>query len=140
MNAPASATTQLAGSLTDHQGRSTGARVTLAYVAADPYAIGLTITIPHSTVTWLIGRDLLHHGIAHTPTQVGDGDVTITVAWQRLFVGIRDGHGSAILNLPLLQVHDFLRSTCRIVPPGTETQHVDVDGLVDALLDEEAAS
>ena len=45
-------------------------------------------------------------------------------------------NGDALLEAPADAVAEFLAETARLVPPGTEYQHIDVDAALGALLGE----
>lgn len=108
----------------------------LRYDATDPYAVDAVFqTGEPRGVRWVFARDLLSAGLAG-PT--GDGDVRV---WPRVdadgaavLIELRSPDGRALLEAPAERLAAFLQSTYAIVPPGTESSHVDVDDLVNGLL------
>jgi hypothetical protein len=108
----------------------------LYYSAGDPYAILMAFHVgAEDPVEWIFSRDLLAQGL-HRPA--GEGDVQV---WPG------DDHGLGVLNIalssPFGQAHfeaprsavaDFLNRTFGIIPPGRESDFIDVDGELDELL------
>ncbi|MDI3405706.1 SsgA family sporulation/cell division regulator [Streptomyces cavernicola] len=113
----------------------------LAYSADDPFTVYLdSHTDTDIPVTWELSRDLLALG---TQERVGVGDVSVYPGHGRdadslyLLLTGRDADGEAETALMRAQASDveaFLRWTERIVPPGSEPDHFDADGLVRQLL------
>lgn len=99
--------------------------VELSYRADDPYAVRLRLPGP---IEWRFARDLLARGATE---QVGEGDVT---AWRwkcagqtTLALRLAGESGEVVLQLPMHRVKAFLRRTYASVPPGAETEWIDVD-------------
>ncbi|MFE4415423.1 SsgA family sporulation/cell division regulator [Streptomyces sp. NPDC056821] len=68
-------------------------------------------------------------------THTGAGDVKI---WPRndsgattICISLGSPEGTAVLEAPKAALQTFLRRTNNLVPPGTEWQHVDIDGAFD---------
>jgi hypothetical protein len=112
-------------------------RATLAYDAADPYAVrvGFRTAQTGDAVEWTFARQLLTDGVT-CPT--GEGDV-------RTWPHTRDGEpvvclslsspsGSALFELPVPDLVEFLTMTYAAIPTGTECQHVDVEAELAHLL------
>ncbi|MFG2818553.1 SsgA family sporulation/cell division regulator [Kitasatospora sp. NPDC048365] len=82
---------------------------------------------------WYFSRDLLNEG-RHAPAGLGDvevrpggpGSVLITLQGP-------DGH--AVLSAPTDTVAAFLAECFALVPAGSETDHLDIDGILVHLLD-----
>src|SRR5690606_9275291 len=72
----------------------------LTFDAADPYTVRIAFTGAHSTSTWLIGRELIAHGVlADSASPAGTGDVRI---WRDedpayLLVSLSGVEGDALL-------------------------------------------
>ena len=74
-------------------------------------------------------------------SRTGDGDV---VSWPTqdaqahpaVHLRLRSPNGDALLEAPADAVADFLAATARLVPPGTEYQHFDIDAALESLLGE----
>ena len=112
----------------------------LFYASEDPYAIRIAFHVGlDEPVEWIFARELLGKGIEG---REGVGDVTVWPASESA-----DGVPGAVLNLelaspfgqaqfeaPVRQVRDFLRRTYEAVPEGQETDHVDVEAELMALL------
>ena len=110
------------------------------YDTVDPYAISVTFTEPNTLsepgVTWVMARDLLFES---TFRPAGEGDVH---AWPAVdddgahVVGVLlcspDGEALVEVNLPGLL--SFLDQTMMHVPQGTESDLVDIDATIAAIL------
>jgi hypothetical protein len=113
--------------------------VTLGYESADPYAVhALFRTGQGEGVAWVFARDTLATGVDR-PT--GEGDVRVwpaTSAERRgdevIYISLSSPDGHALLEAPAAALTTFLLRTYALVPPGTESAHVDVDAALAALL------
>jgi len=108
----------------------------LHYSAMDPYAVTATFLVGHGfEVAWVLARDLLPDGL-HRET--GDGDVVLRPSTRaaapevELMLSVRDGH--ARVTLPAETLAALLRASHHVVPPGTESQHLDLDTAIMRLL------
>jgi hypothetical protein len=127
--------------LIDSTGCSTPLEAELQYDPCDPYAVTTVFMTGRSQVRWTFGRDLLVAGL-YEPS--GDGDVHV---WPCLGA---DGHAVVIIELcspdgeALVQARTgelsaFVERMNRTVAPGTESEHLDVDATIAAILESEAA-
>lgn len=127
--------------LIDATGASTPIEAELRYDPKDPYAVTTVFRTGRSTVRWTFGRELLASGL-YEPS--GDGDVHV---WPCLD---SDGHAVVIIELcspdgeALVQARTgdlslFVERMSRAVAPGTESEHLDVDAAIAAILTAEAA-
>lgn len=130
-------------------------RVRLDYLPDDPYAIHLYIADPHGDedVHWIGSRDAFisagMHGVplpgldmvvtaVMAVTPGGRGGRVLRVA---LHGSYEDGdasyHNGEVLHLDLALDYDlrsYLERIIEIVPPGTESRHLDLDGAISQLL------
>ncbi|MDT0164818.1 SsgA family sporulation/cell division regulator [Actinotalea sp. AC32] len=112
----------------------------LSFDAADPYTVRIVFTGTHSTSTWLIGRELLAHGLlADTGSPAGTGDVRI---WRDedpsyLLVGLSGVEGDALLAGPAEPFVRFVDATVALVPFGQESDQMEdeISRLIVTLLD-----
>jgi Streptomyces sporulation and cell division protein, SsgA len=79
--------------------------------------------------------------ICSRPAWTGDGDVVVWPTQDRqarpaVHLRLRSPSGDALLEAPADSVAEFLTETARLVPPGTEYQHVDIDAALESLLGE----
>lgn len=107
----------------------------LHYTASDPYAIRMAFHAGvDEPVEWIFGRELLAVG-ATDP--VGDGDIQIWPSDEStLGLALRSPYGSALFEAPLADLVEFLQRTYQIVPPGTESEFMDIDAELDRLHDD----
>jgi hypothetical protein len=122
---------------------------TLVYDSTDPFAVRVRFgdggaddveAAPYDEpdddggVEWLLSRDLLRAGLTGP---VGEGDVRLWPArggLDVLFLQLRAPSGEAMFELSGAVVGDFLRETELLVPVGTESDLLEVDDELVALL------
>jgi hypothetical protein len=110
---------------------------TLTYSVREPYAVTAVFRTSDGDISWLFGRDLLEDGLG---SPAGDGDVAV---WPSMAHGRRivclslvSPSGSALLEADHDRVRTFLDASYRAVPRGTETEHLDLEAGLAALLDD----
>lgn len=109
----------------------------LHYDVADPIAVtALFTTGDEAPVRWVFARDLLEAGLDQPS---GEGDVLVWPTHDmagRPAVHIRlcSPHGDALVEASADEVAEFLAETWRLVGPGEERRHLDVDATIEALL------
>jgi hypothetical protein len=108
----------------------------LGYRSSDPFAVSMTFVTGEGDLVWTFGRDLLAQGV-EAPN--GEGDVHVAPALGvsgRAMVSIElsspDGH--LVLLARSSDVTDFLARTVAVVPQGSESEHFDVDLLINQVL------
>ncbi|MYV46598.1 SsgA family sporulation/cell division regulator [Streptomyces sp. SID2888] len=109
----------------------------LLYRTQDPLAVELLFhNNIHGLTPWIFARDLLTEG---TRTPSGSGDVRIWPTGSRptslLHLLLSSPHGSAHLTAPLQAVERWLCRTYRLVPPGSESDALDLDTDLGRFLD-----
>jgi hypothetical protein len=112
----------------------------LTYTQADPYAVRLHCrTGPAATVTWVLSRDTLRHGLARPS---GLGDVHVRPApgpgpgpdgQGFVLITLGSGRDTAVLRGDAAEIQRFLLLSAAVVPPGTEHLHLDLDALISRL-------
>ncbi len=104
-------------------------RANLAYEAADPWAVTLTVRSGDDNwVTWVFARCLLTDAMVaggSTLDRVGDGDVKITVHGSHVLLELDSPSGHAILRLPRADVDRLLDKAEQLVPEGSESLDLD---------------
>ena len=139
--APPTVTQSLTLELIDPTGAVTPLEAELRYDPSDPYAVTTVFMTGTSQVRWTFGRELLLEGL-YEPS--GDGDVHV---WPCLDA---DGHAVVIVELcspdgeALVQartgdVTRFVERMTKVVEPGTESDHVDIDAALTAIFAAETA-
>ncbi|SFB99047.1 Streptomyces sporulation and cell division protein, SsgA [Nocardioides terrae] len=124
----------------DPWGRVVDVPTTLGYRPDDPYAVSLVFHSASGDVEWVVSRTLLLQGLA-APT--GDGDVKVypSIDEDARAVTILDfcsPDGRLIAQADSLALQSFLARTFQLVPVGAEDKHLDMDGLIAALLGADA--
>ena len=126
----------VAMTMIDATGVATPVVADLSYDPGDPYAVAATFVLEHLEVSWTFGRDLLITGV-HEP--IGDGDVRVWPGLDALGhalvnIEISSSDGVALLQARASELHPFVDQMKRLVQPGAESTHVDVDAALAALL------
>ncbi|MGW2276503.1 SsgA family sporulation/cell division regulator [Streptomyces sp. NPDC001770] len=108
----------------------------LRYERSDPYAVRLALgTMSARTVDWVFARGLLSEG---TIRPAGTGSILVTprrgCPGDVVRIVVRSPAGSAVLDIAAPAVGAFLERAARVVPPGEERHHLDLDRLVTELL------
>ena len=108
----------------------------LHYRADDPYAIRMAFHVGmDEPVEWIFARDLLAEGLTEP---AGEGDVRVWPAatgnHRVLNISLSSPFGQAHFEAPVKDVADFLRKTYQIVVAGEESDHVNVEAELTALL------
>lgn len=123
-------------------GRSIPVPVCLAYSTDDPYTVYLDSHAHAETqVTWAVSRDLLTAG---TTCRASAGDVSVhpgddgdggSVYLVLAGPGGTPQTGPALLRAQTSDIEAFLQWTEHVVPPGRESEYLDLDTLIGQLLD-----
>ena len=110
----------------------------LRYDRLDPWAVHLTFHTSgneDSDVVWVFGRQLLMDGITGP---AGEGDVRV---WPALHgqervvnLAMSSPSGSALFEIDRDDLIQFLQQTYLVVPTGCESDNVDLDAALDAIL------
>lgn len=130
---PAQVQVQLQARLGDHV-----LPVDLEFNPRDPYAVTLRLSSGPTRVEWTFSRDLL---IAGRFEPVGQGDVEIWPSLDHrgtavLVIELPTQHRSAFLQTSARGVHRFVEAMLASVPAGDESDHLDIDLLLEDLLDD----
>ncbi len=112
----------------------------LSFDPGDPYTVRAAFVGAHSTSTWLIGRELIAHGVlADASAPAGTGDVRI---WRDedpayLLVALSGVEGDALLAGPAEPFVRFVAATVSLVPFGSESPRMEdeISRLIVTLLD-----
>ena len=123
--------------LLDNSGVALPLEAELHYDARDPYAAVVVFDTARGRVRWAFGRDLLLAGL-YEPA--GDGDVHV---WPNhdsaerpvVVIELISSHGCALVQARLDDVTRFVDRITALVAPGTESDHLDVDAAIVAILD-----
>jgi hypothetical protein len=108
----------------------------LRYVSTDPFAVSVLFPAgaASSAVTWTFDRHLIAAGLR---ASAGEGDVRVWPAADRpgsTYLQLSAPAGRALFAAPSAVLQLFLDATTRLVPIGAETEHVDIDAELGALL------
>ena len=110
--------------------------VELSYDPADPFAVAAVFDTGGEQVRWTFARDLLRLGLFEP---AGDGDVHVWPSDDEggdevVILELCSPDGESTLQASAVALAGFLADTARAVPFGAESDHVDVDALVAAIL------
>jgi hypothetical protein len=108
----------------------------LSYSPADPYAVAIVFhAATDERVEWTFARSLLVEGVLE-PVGVGDVHVwpATHAATPTVCLALSSPSGQALFEAPLPAVVQFLTATFVLVPSDCESQFVDVDAGLAALL------
>lgn len=109
--------------------------VTMHYSAADPYAVQASFAGEGVAVEWVFARDLLLDGLRRP---CGDGDVRVwpsrAGSGDQVLIALSSPDGHAVLEADAGDLRAFLDRTVALVPPGRESEHLDMDAAIGALL------
>ncbi|MFE7748085.1 SsgA family sporulation/cell division regulator [Streptomyces sp. NPDC057428] len=116
--------------------RSVPVPARLSYLTDDPYAVHVVFHIgSDSPVHWTFARELLVEGVFRP---CGHGDVRIwpTKAGDQgvICFALTSPDGDALLEVPSVAVAAWVERTLRVVPPGTESNLLGLDGALTELL------
>ncbi|HEU4540166.1 MAG TPA: SsgA family sporulation/cell division regulator [Jiangellaceae bacterium] len=109
----------------------------LHYDARDPLAVtALFNDGSGEPIRWVFARDLLEAGLDQA---AGEGDVLIwptrdVEGRPAIHLRLRSPHGDALLEACADELERFLLATHRLVPPGSEHRHLDLEAAITALL------
>lgn len=114
---------------------TTPVRSRWSYRADQPFTVTAAFQTERDRwVEWVFSRELVVEGLTGA---AGMGDVRLRSETDRgldmLVVEIESPEGYAKLELDHEGVAAFLEATARIVPLGEESEHFDVDALIDEL-------
>ncbi|WP_182111230.1 MULTISPECIES: SsgA family sporulation/cell division regulator [unclassified Actinotalea] len=115
-------------------------RAELSFDASDPYTVRVVFTGTHSTSTWLLGRELIAHGVladASAPAGTGDARIWRDEDPTYLLVALSGVEGDALLAGPVEPFKRFIAATVELVPFGSEGQRMEneISRLIVTLLD-----
>ncbi|GAB7003907.1 hypothetical protein JCM18899A_13790 [Nocardioides sp. AN3] len=123
-------------SCTDPWGRTVAVPTTLGFRVDDPYAVALMFHSASADVEWVVARDLLLDGLG---APCGEGDVKAypSIGDDAHAVTILDfcsPDGRLIAQADSMVLQRFLAGTFELVPAGSESSCLDIDGVIAALL------
>ncbi len=135
--APLAVSQPLTLELIDATGTATPIDAELQYDPHDPYAVTTVFITGRSHVRWTFGRELLAAGL-HEPS--GDGDVHV---WPCLdaegravvIIELSSPDGEALVQARTGDLAAFVQRMNRAVAPGSESEHLDLDATITAILD-----
>ncbi|MEV0277252.1 SsgA family sporulation/cell division regulator [Streptomyces sp. NPDC050610] len=108
-----------------------------SYRSDRPYEVAVVFSCRGETVaSWLFARELLLSGARG---RVGEGDVSVWPVHRRgrparVHIQLSTDEGRCVLAVRAADLADWTAATKRLVRPGTEHRHLDLDGEVARLL------
>ncbi|MFC4005021.1 SsgA family sporulation/cell division regulator [Prauserella oleivorans] len=113
-------------------GCSTPVLSRLSYRANDPFTVSLAFRIDGDEwVEWDFARELLLTGLTE-PSGIGDVRVRPDLATDDdyLVLELESPDGYAVVEIDVGDVERFADAATAMVPPGTESDHLDLDALI----------
>ncbi|WP_199430852.1 SsgA family sporulation/cell division regulator [Qaidamihabitans albus] len=107
----------------------------LSYVTSEPFTVALAFRVePGEWVEWEFARDLLVRGL-HEAAGIGDIRVRpdLSLDDDILVLELESPDGYAVVELRRSDVLRFVGATLELVPPGTESDHLDLDTVIAVL-------
>jgi hypothetical protein len=123
----------------DAEGIVTTVDAMLGYHSADPYAVTATFPTATGDVVWTFARELLSRGLTH-PADAGDVHIWPFLddhSRSTVIIELCSRYGELVAQAPTQDISRFVRRSLAAVPAGTESDHIDVDGLINQLLHSE---
>jgi hypothetical protein len=116
--------------------RSVPVPVLLGYYGDDPFAVHAVFHLgSEDPVHWTFARELLIEGVFRP---CGQGDVRVwpskSDGRSTVMLALTSPGGDAVVEAPASQVAAWLERTLRVVPPGTESGRLGLDGALNELL------
>lgn len=120
----------------DFSGRTVELAASLGYDTTDPFAVWITFPSPTGAVRWAMSREVLLQGLTDP---AGSGDVEVwpsvdPMGREWVAFEFRSPDGRLIAQADTNDVQRFLTLTLAAVPAGTESDHLDIDAVVEGLL------
>lgn len=120
----------------DTQGRTHDLDTVFSYCESDPYAVTITFLTPEGELPWTFSRELLIRGLT---TPVGDGDVHVCPSINDrgravVIVELSSPDGHLVTEARTDEVFAFVRNCLQAVPEGEESQHLNLDSMIEQLL------
>ncbi|MFJ1754772.1 SsgA family sporulation/cell division regulator [Kitasatospora sp. NPDC088134] len=102
------------------------------YRPDDPYAVRLEFGPETAGACWVLSREML---VAALSCPVGEGDIQLAPTEDGLLcLALGSRAGVVLLSTEAAPVEQFLNATAELVPFGTESERIDWDGGLAALL------
>lgn len=123
-------------SCVDPWGRAVQVPTTLTYRSDDPYAVALVFHSGSGDVEWVVSRTLLLQGLS---APCGEGDVKVHPSVDEgsravIVLDFCSPDGRLVAEADPLALRTFLAGTFDLIPAGSEHAHLDLDGLIAAIL------
>lgn len=120
----------------DPWGRAVELVAAFSYDPADPFAVTITFPADTGDIRWVLCREVLLLGLTD-PAGRGDLKLWPSIDERGRAVVVLEFHspdGRLIAQARTDEVYRFLTRSLATVPAGTESDHFDVDEMVNALL------
>lgn len=120
----------------DSLGRAHDLDTVFSYHQRDPFAVTITFLTHEGELPWTFSRDLLVRGMTD-PTGEGDVHVCPSIDEARravVVIELSSPDGHLVTQARTEDVSRFLQRSVAVVPEGEESQHLDVDDMINQLL------
>ena len=108
----------------------------LRYDSRDPYAATIAFMVGDTEVSWTFARDLLRDGLSE-PSGLGDVHLRPCLdsdAHSVVVIELLSPEGAALVQARAGDLRRFVDRTTALVPPGAESEHLDIDAVVARML------
>lgn len=127
---------EIAMSCRDSAGNPHPLHTVYVYDPSEPFAVTIVFRTRGLELPWTFSREVLVLGQV---APVGDGDVRVWPGADRdgqpiVMIKLSSPDGSLIVEAAAEQVRAFLDASVEVIARGAESDHIDMDGLVAALL------
>ncbi len=136
-NLPTAVTAELFLQMVVDLDRTVGIACALEYRAEEPYAVRATFRTSQADIEWMFARELLAEGLSKP---AGEGDVVVCPEYSGsqplVLIALNSPTGQAFLEADRSEIVQFLDRTYDIVPVGAESEALDLDSWIAAILGE----
>ncbi|GAA1952620.1 SsgA family sporulation/cell division regulator [Amycolatopsis minnesotensis] len=107
----------------------------LSFLASEPFAVTIAFRSERGRwIEWVFARDLLVTGLTE-PSGIGDVRVRPDLALDEDLIAleIESPDGYALVEMELADLESFVANTLELVPAGAESEHFDVEALIEEI-------
>ncbi|WP_330328487.1 SsgA family sporulation/cell division regulator [Streptomyces sp. NBC_00536] len=108
------------------------------YRADDPFAVSIGFSCAGEHIEWWVGREVLHEGLMW-PSGIPGADIRVLPLGRHgmspsILLALTSPFGRALVEFATHEIVAFLNATDQLVPQGTESAEIDMDGAIADML------